>query len=371
MSDSKFIPLAKPDIRETDIENVTKVLRSGMLVQGAEVQKLENELAKFLNVKHVICLSNGTATLHTALLALNIKKGDEVIIPALSYIATANVVERVGATPIFVDVEERSFNIDASKIEAAITPRTKAIMPVHEFGLIADIAKIKDIADTNNLYVIEDAACALGSSENGVMAGTTGEFGSFSFHPRKAITSGEGGCLCTNDDALAEKARIFRNHGVDMSSGSMEFVEAGLNYRMTDFQAAMLKGQLSRLSETLKYKSKLADKYNNALSNEHVTLPILAESKTHAWQTYHVLIEEPLNRDKVISKLRENGIGTNYGAQCMPAQDYYYKKYRLESEKLYPNAFKAFTQGLALPLYELLTTQDIEYISEQINKIEC
>jgi dTDP-4-amino-4,6-dideoxygalactose transaminase len=369
MSVSKFIPLAKPNIQESDIDNVAKVLRSGMLVQGAEVQNLENELAEFLDVKHVICLSNGTATLHTALLALDIKEGDEVIIPALSYIATANVVERVGAVPIFVDVDERSFNIDVTKIEAAITSRTKAIMPVHEFGLIADIFRIKEIADAHNLFVIEDAACALGSSENGKMAGTTGEFGSFSFHPRKAITSGEGGCLCTNDDELAEKARIFRNHGVDMSSGTMEFVEAGLNYRMTDFQAAMLKGQLGRVKETLKYKSELARTYKTVLSNANVTLPILDDNKTHAWQTYHVLIEDPLNRDETILKLRENGIGTNYGAQCMPAQDYYYRKYGLESKKLYPNAYKAFTQGLALPLYELLTIQDIEYISEQINQL--
>ena len=366
----KFIPLAKPDIRELDIENVVKVLRSGMLVQGAEVQNLENELAKFLGAKHVICLSNGTATLHTALLTLNIKEGDEVIIPALSYIATANVVERVGATPIFVDVDERSFNIDVTKIEAAITPRTKAIMPVHEFGLIADIAKIKEIAKVNNLFIIQDAACALGSNENGIMAGTTGEFGSFSFHPRKAITSGEGGCLCTNNDELAAKARILRNHGVDMSSGKMEFVEAGLNYRMTDFQAALLKGQLSRVKETLAYKSGLAKTYNTSLSNANVTLPILDDNKTHAWQTYHVLIENPLNRDETILKLRENGIGTNYGAQCMPAQDYYFRKYGLDSQKLYPNAYKAFTQGLALPLYELLTTEDIEYISQQVNQLK-
>jgi perosamine synthetase len=239
-----FIPLAKPNIRESDIENVAVVLRSGMLVQGAEVLNIEARLAEYLKVKHVICLSNGTATLHTALLALGIGPGDEVIIPALSYIATANVIERVGATPIFVDVEERSFNIDATKILAAITAKTKAIMPVHEFGLIADINIIKEIADANNLYLIEDAACALGAKQNDVFAGTIGDFGSFSFHPRKAITSGEGGCLVTNDDALADKARTLRNHGVDMSTGSMEFIEAGLNYRMTDFQAAMLKGQL-------------------------------------------------------------------------------------------------------------------------------
>ncbi|PCJ67958.1 MAG: glutamine--scyllo-inositol aminotransferase [Bacteroidetes bacterium] len=368
MTSNRFIPLAKPNILESDIENVAKVLRSGMLVQGTEVLNLEKELADFLNVKHVICLSNGTATLHTALMVLDIKEGDEVIIPALSYVATANVIERVGATPIFVDVDERSFNIDVTEIEAAITSRTKAIMPVHEFGLVADIGEIKRISDKHNLFLIEDAACALGSSENGKMAGTTGEFGSFSFHPRKAITSGEGGCLCTNDDKLAEKARILRNHGIDMSSGEMTFVEAGLNYRMTDFQAALLKGQLERVKDTLSYKSDLSDCYNRSLTNPNITVPIVKGTKTHAWQTYHVLIESPLERDQMISKLKEKGIGTNYGAQCMPAQEFYFKKYKLDSKSLFPNAYKAYTQGLALPLYELLTIQDIEYISQQVNQ---
>ena len=366
---TNFIPLAKPDIRESDIENVAAVLRSGMLVQGAEVLNIEARLAEYLEVKHVICLSNGTATLHTALLALGIGPGDEVIIPALSYIATANVVERVGATPVFVDVEERSFNIDTAKIEAAISPRTKAIMPVHEFGLIADISRIKEIADANNLFVIEDAACALGSSENGIMAGTTGEFGSFSFHPRKAITSGEGGCLVTNDDTLADKARTLRNHGVDMSSGTMEFVEAGLNYRMTDFQAALLKGQLERLPKTLEYKRGLAAIYNEVLSNKEVLIPIVKEGKKHAWQTYHVLLSDRLDRGQTIAKLREKGIGTNYGAQCMPEQIYYKKKYNLDSQVLFPNAYRAYTKGLALPLYELLTKEDIIYISNQLNNI--
>jgi perosamine synthetase len=364
-----FIPLAKPNIRESDIENVAVVLRSGMLVQGAEVLNIEARLAEYLKVKHVICLSNGTATLHTALLALGIGPGDEVIIPALSYIATANVIERVGATPIFVDVEERSFNIDATKILAAITAKTKAIMPVHEFGLIADINIIKEIADANNLYLIEDAACALGAKQNDVFAGTIGDFGSFSFHPRKAITSGEGGCLVTNDDALADKARTLRNHGVDMSTGSMEFIEAGLNYRMTDFQAAMLKGQLERLPKTLEYKNVLAATYNEMLSNIEVLKPIVKEGKKHAWQTYHVLLSDSLDRDQTIAKLRENGIGTNYGAQCMPEQFYYKKKYNLDSQLLFPNAYRAYTKGLALPLYELLTKEDIIYISKQINKI--
>ena len=183
MSVSKFIPLMLPDIRQQDIEAVVNVLQSGMLIQGAKVKELETDLERFLNVKHAIAVANGTASLHLALVALGIGKGDEVIIPAFSYVATANVVELVGATPKFVDIEIKTFNINVDLIEQAITAKTKAIIPVHEFGLACDITKVCEIAKKHNLFVIEDAACALGASENGKFAGTFGHLGSFSFYP--------------------------------------------------------------------------------------------------------------------------------------------------------------------------------------------
>ena len=188
----KFIPLMIPDIQQQDIDAVVKVLQSGMLIQGAKVKELENNIAKYLGVKHAIAVANGTASLHLALIALGIGKGDEVIVPAFSYIATANVVELVGATPIFVDIDIKTFNINTNLIEKAITAKTKAILPVHEFGLACDITKVCELAKKHNLLVIEDAACALGARENGKFTGTFGNVGSFSFHPRKAVTSGEG-----------------------------------------------------------------------------------------------------------------------------------------------------------------------------------
>ena len=177
---------------------------------------------------------------------LGIGAGDEVIVPAFSYVATANVVEIVGAKCVFVDVERDTFNIDVSKIERAITPRTKAIIPVHEFGLACDISELMKIAEKHNLFVIEDAACALGATENEKFVGTFGQVGSFSLHPRKAVTSGEGGILTTDDDDLAEKFRVLRNHGISMQNGKMDFVAAGFNYRMTDFQAALVRGQFAQ-----------------------------------------------------------------------------------------------------------------------------
>jgi Predicted pyridoxal phosphate-dependent enzyme apparently involved in regulation of cell wall biogenesis len=193
-----FIPLMSPDIRKDDIESLTNVLKSGMLVQGEEVIHLENTISKYINVKHSIAVSSGTAALHLALIALGINKGDEVIIPSFSYIATANVIELVGAKPIFVDIDIETFTINTTLIEKVITPNTKAIMPVHEFGLTADMKLIKEIAEKYNLYIIEDAACALGSKENDIYEGAIGDIACFSFHPKRSITSGEGGLITTN-----------------------------------------------------------------------------------------------------------------------------------------------------------------------------
>jgi dTDP-4-amino-4,6-dideoxygalactose transaminase len=364
-----MIPLGSPDIQPQDIEAAIEVMRSGMLIQGERVKDFEEAIAEFLGVKHAICASNGTATLHMALVALGIGPGDEVIIPAFSYIATANVVELVGAKPIFVDIDIQSYNIDTNKIEAAISPKTKAIMPVHEFGLAADITRIKTMAEEKGIFVIEDAACALGAKENNRCVGTFGQFGSFSFHPRKAISSGEGGILTTNDEALAEKIRILRNHGIAYQEGKMTFVAAGFNYRLTDIQAALVHSQFHRFENTLAYKNQLADTYFEELSNHKITLPIVPRNKNHTWQTFHVRLEDSIDRDKLIIKLKNNGIGTNYGAQCIPYQQYYSEKYGLNCEEHFPNSLKAYKQGLALPLYEKLNKEDISFVAKTVNKL--
>jgi perosamine synthetase len=366
----QFIPLMVPDIQQQDIDAVVRVLQSGMLIQGARVEELEKNIAAYVGSKHAIALSNGTATLHLALVALGIGKGDEVIVPAFSYIATANVVELVGATPVFVDIESDTFNINTNLIEQAITPRTKAIIPVHEFGLACDIAAICTIAKKHQLHVIEDAACALGATENGVFAGTSGAMGSFSFHPRKAVTSGEGGMLVTNDDALAAKLRILRNHGIDMQNGNMEFVAAGYNYRLTDFQAALVNSQFQRIKTILDYKRKLATVYFDGLANnDKIKCPTVHPSKLHSWQSFHVLLEKSVDRNELIVQLKAAGIGTNYGAQCMPYQQFFSEKYQLDCEILFPNAMNAYKQGLVLPLYEKLAEEDIMNVVTKINTL--
>lgn len=365
----KFIPLMSPHITEDDIDAAAAVLRSGMLVQGENVEALEQAIANYLGVKNAVAVTSGTATLHLALVALGIKKGDEVIVPAFSHVATANVVEIIGAKSVFVDVDADTFNIDVSQIEQAITPQTKAIIPVHEFGLSCDISKILEIAQRHNLFVIEDAACALGATENEKFAGTFGNAGSFSLHPRKAITSGEGGLLTTDDDELAAQFRVLRNHGIEVRNGKQEFVAAGFNYRMTDFQAALVLSQFQRFAENIKKRSKLAEVYLSELRGvENIRLPIVPKNKLHTWQTFHVIIDKKISRDDLIEKLKRHGIGTNYGAQCIPAQIYYQGKYELNCERLFPNAMRAFTQGLALPIYEKLSVDEVRFVARTLRE---
>jgi perosamine synthetase len=364
-----FIPLAKPNLLQKDIDLVVEVLKSGMLVQGKYVAELENAFTKLSSSKYASAVSNGTATLHLALLVLDIKAGDEVIVPAFSYIATANVIELVGAKPVFVDIDIKTFNIDVAKIEEAITTKTKAIIPVHEFGLACDIKSVLDIAKKYNLFVIEDAACALGALYNNQHVGTFGNFGSFSLHPRKAISSGEGGVLVTNNFDYDKKIKILRNHGTEIIDGKMDFTEFGFNYRMTDFQAALVVSQMNRLENSIRYKNELAEIYNEEIKSEKIQLPCVPEYTTHTWQTYHIIIDKSINRDELIVKLKEKNIGVNYGAQCMPYMQSFKTKYNYNSEELFPNALSAYKQGLALPIYDLVTKEQIHYISKTINNL--
>ena len=362
----EFIPLMVPNINNDDIKEVIKVLKSGMLVQGKNVEKLEFFTANFNQSKHAIAVNSGTATMHLTLLSFGVKEGDEVIVPAFSYIATANVVELVGAKPIFVDVDPFTFNIDIDKIEQVITEKTKVIIAVHEFGLPCEILKIMEIAKQYKLKVIEDAACALGAKFNNKYVGTFGDAGSFSLHPRKAITSGEGGLVITNDPILNNKIRTLRSHGYNEENG--EFTEAGFNYRTTDFQAALVLNQFLRLEEQIIKKRDFAKIYNTLLSSK-IQKPIEPKNFFHVYQSYHVVLENNLDRNIVINKLRENGIGTNYGAQCIPQTNFYKKKYNYNCTKKFPNALKGYNSGLVLPLYNTLNNSQIRFVCTQLNNI--
>ncbi|RZB31526.1 MAG: hypothetical protein SRB2_04495 [Desulfobacteraceae bacterium Eth-SRB2] len=360
------VPLAFPSIDQNDIENVIRVLQSGQLVQGSQIKLLEKAVAALIGVEHAVAVSSGTATLHLALLSLGVGPGDEVVVPAFSYVATANVVELAGAKPVFVDILLDTFNIDPYRIEAAITPRTKALMPVHEFGYPADMERIIEIADRYSLPVVEDAACALGAEWKGRKVGAWGKIGSFSLHPRKAVTSGEGGVLTTNDSNLAKFFSIMRNHGIDNASGVMDFVAAGFNYRMTDIQAALVVGQLKRLKTIIAKRNVIMDCYDKELKPRFFQKPKPPLNGRTTWQSYHIVLNDDVAQTRFLHFLTEKGIGANYGAQCIPVQTYYRKKYGYTSVE-FPVAYRAFSQGVVLPIFDSMTENQVSYVIETVN----
>ncbi|MFL0197099.1 DegT/DnrJ/EryC1/StrS family aminotransferase [Clostridium sp. WILCCON 0269] len=364
-----MIKLAVPDIGDEELEEVKKVFDSKYLVQGKWVEEFENAVKEYLNVKHAIAVSSGTAALHLALVALDVKSGDEVLVPDFTFPATSNVVEIVGATTKFVDIKLDSLCMDVEKIENKITDKTKVIIPVQEFGQSSDMDKIMDIAKKYNLKVIEDAACALGAEYKDSKVGTIGDIGCFSLHPRKAITTGEGGIIVTNNDELAEKIRILRNHGLSYINGKPQFVMAGFNYRMTNIQGAIGVVQIKKLRDIIQKRIEIAHKYNELLKDiKDITLPNEKSYGKHVWQTYHIILDEKIDRDQLIEKLKAEGIETNFGAYAVHEQRYYQEKYKYMNDQ-YVNSISAYRQGLALPLYTDLNTQQLKYVVEILFKL--
>lgn len=361
-----MIKLAVPDIGDEELEEVKKVFDSKYLVQGDKVEEFEYLIKEYLNVKHVIAVSSGTAALHLALVALDVKTGDEVIVPDYTFPATSNVVEIVGATTRFVDIKLDSFCIDVDKIESKITNKTKAIIPVHEFGQSCDLDKIIELAKRYSLKIVEDAACALGAEYKGVKVGTLGDIGCFSLHPRKAITTGEGGIVVTNNDSIAEKIKILRNHGLSYINGIPQFIAPGYNYRMTNIQGAIGVVQMKKIEKVNQKRRILAHKYNEFLINSrNIITPKEIKNNNHMWQTYQVLLDNRINRDELINKLKECGIETNFGAHAVHEQVYYKKKYSLIDND-FLNSIYAYKYGLALPLHNKLTEDDVKFIVSQL-----
>jgi len=362
-------PLASPDLSEADIAAVLRVLRSGALVQGPEVSLFESQFEAFTGAPHAIAVANGTVAIQLALTAVGITTGDEVIVPAFSFIATANAVVLCGATPVFVDVDPRTFNLDPALIEAALTKRTRAILPVHEFGLCCEIDAVLAIAAQHNLTVIEDAACALGSRHHGKHAGTFGALGTFSLHPRKVITCGEGGVIITASADLAGRLRSLRNHGASVPPHGPAFINAGYNARLTDFQAALVASQMLRLESNLRHRAELAAYYFAHIRHPGVTLPHVPAGKQPNWQTFHLLLDDNIDQAATITGLRAQGIGTNLGAQCIPAQEYYRSRHRDNGDSTFPHAWRAWRQGLAIPLHEKISLSDAAQITTAINQL--
>lgn len=363
-----MIRLTVPVLEEEDLQAVRETLRTGYLVQGPKVAAFEQAVAHYVGCQYAIAVSNGTAALHLALLALDVNPGDMVIVTAYSWPSTANVIELCGAQPIFVDIRPDTFNLDPVCLEQilqrlmavpATAKRVKAILPVHTFGQMADMPMILEIAKHYNLPVIEDAACALGAALNGQKAGAWGKIGCFSFHPRKAITTGEGGMLTTNDAALARRLQALRNHGLAPESPYPDFIMPGYNYRMTEFQAALGLTQMAKLNAIIATRQQLARHYNHLFAESAIQTPIMQKCCTAVYQSYVILVPDdlPYQRKTLINQLKEEGVEITLGTWHMPLTTYFRTRYGYTAGS-FPVTDDIFSRSLTLPLHQYLSECD-------------
>jgi perosamine synthetase len=361
-----MIRLSRPYLPEKSLNEMISTVRSGNLVQGEKVAAFEAALSEYLDIPEVVVVSSGTAALYLSLKAHNIGRGDEVIIPAYSFPAVANVVELVGARPVFVDILPRNCCIDTALIADKITRKTAAIMPVHEFGHPAEMDHINQLAEHHGLVVIEDAACALGTKYQKKPAGTLSDTGCFSFHPRKILTTGEGGAIVTRSSSMASRLRKLRNHGIKMDGNRAGFALPGYNFRMTDFQAALGLEQLNQLDDTVYIFRHQADYYAGLLKKSSVECCYnLNKDEYSTYQTFLIYLPEKIHAEKMKADLFERGVETNIGAHAIPYQSYYAEKYpKMPGD--YPVAYKAWRHGLALPIGRHITAADQEFVIEHL-----
>jgi len=371
------IRLTRPSIEEDDLEAVREVLVSGHLVQGQRVAAFEQSIADYVGAKHSIVVSNCTAALQMALLATGAGPGDMVIVGAYSWPTTANVVELCGAMPVFADIDPETFNLRPDALAETLRrlfrspnvgQRVKAVIPIHVFGQIADMPELLAVAERYGVPVIEDAACALGASLNGRQAGSWGSMGCFSFHPRKAITTGEGGAIVTDDDQFARHVRALRNHGQDPAGGTPDpFIFPGFNNRMTEFQAALGVTQMAKLDRVIAARRALAAEYDALLDPSLARGGARAPDARHVFQSYVVLLprEAAPQRSSIIAELRERGVETQIGTWHMPLITYYRSRYGYTAGE-FPVCDDIAARALTLPLYEGMTPDEQHTVVEEL-----
>lgn len=376
-----MIPYARPSVGDAEIAEVEACLRSGWLSTGPRAQRFERELADSLGVKHALGASSGTAALHLAVLAAGIGPGDEVITTPMTWVSTANVLLHAGARPVFVDIEPGTLNIDCRRIPAAITPKTRALLPVHFAGQPCDEDALATLAKEHGLLLIEDAAHALGASFRGKPIGTFGDATMFSFHPAKNLTTGEGGALVTDSDAIAARAQRLRFHGIDQNAesrfggrgaGAYDVVEAGFKYNFTDLQAAIGLHQLARLGEMNARRAQLAEQYLARLAHVPHVAPLARASYPHvnAWHLMVVQLEvEALTatRDQVIAELKEKGVAPGLHFVPLHLQTLY--RPMVEDPSTLAVATDVFQRILSLPLYPDMTDADVTTVVDALAEV--
>ncbi|MEZ6187831.1 MAG: aminotransferase class I/II-fold pyridoxal phosphate-dependent enzyme [Planctomycetota bacterium] len=376
------IPFSRPTIDQPEIDEVVDSLRSGWITSGPKVERFEALFRERLGVAHAIAVNSATAGLHLAVACLDLEPGDEVIVPSLTWASTANVVELCGGRTVFADVDPGTLCLDPADVARRITPRTRALIPVHFAGQPADLNALRDLAREHGLTLIEDAAHALGTSYRGTEVGASGDLTVYSFHPIKNITTGEGGMIVLEDEALAERLRLLRFHGVSKNAWKRysgggrpryEVVEPGYKYNMLDLQAALGIQQLKRLEAFNARRTELAERYTRALADQPGLTPLapVGYPAQHAWHLYVVRLDleaTTLDRDGFMQALQDEGVGTGLHFPPLHTQSFFRETYGYAPGDL-PHAEQAGEEILSLPLYPLLTDSDQDRVLETIARV--
>lgn len=371
------IPVAKPYLTADEAQSAYDTILTNWVTQGPRVQEFEEKFAAYTGAKHAVAVSNCTTALHLAMIVAGIKAGDEVICPSMSYIATANAIMYVGAKPVFAEVRD-DFNIDPVHTASLITNKTKAILIVHQIGMPADIESFQALCKQHNLILIEDAACAAGSAYKGNKIGSHSDLVCFSFHPRKVITTGDGGMITTNNDAYNQRLRLLRQHGMSVNDRVRhasttviieDHLEVGYNYRLTDIQAAVGIKQLEKLDFLVTERRKIAQRYTEAFKTiDCFQLPAEGKDCFTNYQSYAVILKESskLGRNELMQKLLDLGISTRRGVMTSHRETAY--KY-LDVNKNLPRSEHYSDNSIVLPLYVPMSNEEIEYVIATINNI--
>jgi perosamine synthetase len=363
-----MIRIAQPEIEKEEIEAVNEVLRSGMLAQGPKVAQLEEDFAEYCGTQHALAVNSGTAAIHVALLAAGIGKDDEVITVPFSFIATINPIIMVGAKPVLVDINPNTFCIDVDKIERAITPKTKAIIPVHLYGQTADIDEINALAKKHNLVVIEDACQAIGAEYKNRKAGNLGNMGCFSLYATKNIMCGEGGIITTNDEKYVAVIKSLRQHGM---SGPYMYDGLGYNYRLTDLQAAIAIEQLKKITKFTENRQKNAKLLNEGLKGINgLVTPKLAVSRNHVYHQYTVRIQPnfPMSRDDFVKAMQSKEVGAGvYYPRALHSYSHIAKLGFNIGD--FPESEKAASEVVSLPVHPHVTPEDVQVIIDTVREV--
>lgn len=360
------VQFLKPNIIDKDIQEVVRILKSGWLVLNMEGKKFEKKLEEYLGVKKTVLTNSCTTSLHLSLVSAGVGPGDEVITTPLSYVSTVNPILYCGAKPVFADVEPETGLIDANKIEKAITKKTKAIIPVHLYGQMADMRRLKKIADKYNLAIIEDAAHAIEAERDGIKPGQCGFSACFSFHVAKNITSGEGGALVSNNIKIAEKAELLRRDGVKNIGSKRRMLDLGYKYLTTDFQAAMLLSQLGRIEIQRKIREKLFKNYVQAFTKAGISFPKTLQGVKHACHMFVIWVN-PKKRDKIRTELEKAGIQTSIHYDPIHLEPYYKKTFGYKNGD-FPVAEHLGFSTITLPLYPGLAMPQQNYVIKKVIK---